>query len=100
MPEEFDPIRLEILWSGLLSIVEEMSITLKRTAYSELVREANDFSCALFDCEGNMLAQTDWIGTPGHLGSIPKIMESVFREFPVETLEPGDAVATNDQVKH
>jgi len=96
MPEEFDPIRLEILWSGLLSIVEEMSITLKRTAYSELVREANDFSCALFDCEGNMLAQTDWIGTPGHLGSIPKIMESVFREFPVETLEPGDAVATND----
>ncbi|RLI29151.1 MAG: hypothetical protein DRO46_03065, partial [Candidatus Hecatellales archaeon] len=40
MSEEFDPIRLEILWSGLLSIVEEMSISLKRTAYSELVREA------------------------------------------------------------
>ena len=96
MSEEFDPIRLEILWSGLLSIVEEMSISLKRTAYSELVREANDFSCALFDGEGNMLAQTDWIGSPGHLGSIPKIMESVFKEYPVESLEPGDVIATND----
>lgn len=92
----FDPVRLEILWGGLLSIVEEMSITLKRTAYSELIREANDFSCAIFDAEGNMLAQTDWIGSPGHLGSVPKLMKSLFKEFPPETLEPGDAVATND----
>lgn len=92
----FDPVRLEVLWSGLLSIVEEMSITLKRTAYSELIREANDFSCALFDAEGNMLAQTDWIGSPGHLGSVPRIMKSLFKEFPPETLEPGDVVATND----
>jgi len=92
----FDPVKLEILWSGLLAIVEEMSITLKRTAYSELIREANDFSCALFDGEGDMLAQTDWIGSPGHLGSVPRIMESLFKEYPPETLEPGDAIATND----
>jgi len=92
----FDPVRLEILWGGLLSVVEEMSITLKRTAYSELIREANDFSCAIFDAEGNMLAQTDWIGSPGHLGSVPKIMQSLFREYPPETLEPGDVIATND----
>ena len=65
-----DPIRLEILWGGLVSIAEEMGVTLKKTAYSEMVREANDFSCALFDHEGNMIAQTDYIGSPGHLGSV------------------------------
>ncbi|RLF11486.1 MAG: hydantoinase B/oxoprolinase family protein [Thermoprotei archaeon] len=92
----FDPVRLEILWGGLLSVVEEMSITLKRTAYSELIREANDFSCAVFDAEGNMLAQTDWVGSPGHLGSVPKIMKSLFEEYPPETLEPGDVIATNN----
>ncbi|MDG6907685.1 MAG: hydantoinase B/oxoprolinase family protein, partial [Nitrososphaerota archaeon] len=54
MTSKFDPVRLEILWGGLTSIAEEMGITLKRTAYSEMVREANDFSCALFDEEGNM----------------------------------------------
>lgn len=96
MSEGFDAVRLEIMWSGLLSIVEEMSLALKRTAYSELVREANDFSCALFDVDGNMLAQTDWIGSPGHLGSIPKAVKSMFKEYPPETLLPGDVIATND----
>ncbi len=96
MSEKFDPIRLEILWSGLLSIVEEMSLALKRTAYSELVREANDFSCALFDAEGNMLAQTDWIGSPGHLGSIPKVVKNTYNEFPPEKMREGDVIITND----
>jgi N-methylhydantoinase B len=96
MSEEIGPIRLEILWSGLLSITEEMSIALKRTAYSELVREANDFSCAIFDASGNMLAQTDWIGSPGHLGSIPGLVKNALKEYPPESLQQGDVITTND----
>ncbi|MDA4129539.1 MAG: hydantoinase B/oxoprolinase family protein [Thaumarchaeota archaeon] len=92
----FDPIRLEILWSGLVSIAEEMGVTLKKTAYSEMVREANDFSCALFDREGNMIAQTDYIGSPGHLGSVRDAVKIMMREFPPESLKPGDSLITND----
>ena len=91
-----DPIRLEILWSGLVSIAEEMGVTLKKTAYSEMVREANDFSCALFDRDGNMIAQTDYIGSPGHLGSVRDAVKIMLREYPADTLSPGDSLITND----
>ena len=92
----FDPVRLEILWSGLVSIAEEMGVTLKKTAYSEMVREANDFSCALFDHDGNMIAQTDYIGSPGHLGSVRDAVKIMLREFPADSLNPGDSLITND----
>ena len=96
MPEKYDPVRLEILWGGLTSIAEEMGITLKRTAYSEMVREANDFSCALFNEEGNMVAQTDYIGSPGHLGSVRDAVKEMLKVYPVEALQPGDSLITND----
>jgi len=92
----FDPVRLEILWSGLTSIAEEMGVTLKKTAYSEMVREANDFSCAVFDHEGNMIAQTDYIGSPGHLGSVRDAVKIMLQEFPKDSLKPGDSLITND----
>ncbi|MDG7001668.1 MAG: hydantoinase B/oxoprolinase family protein [Nitrososphaerota archaeon] len=94
--DEFDPVRLEIMWGGLSSIAEEMGITLKRTAYSEMVREANDFSCAIFDHSGNMIAQTDYIGSPGHLGSVRDAVKAMLREYPVDSLKPGDSIITND----
>ncbi|MFI5419956.1 MAG: hydantoinase B/oxoprolinase family protein, partial [Nitrososphaerales archaeon] len=93
---DFDPIRLEILWSGLVSIAEEMGVTLKKTAYSEMVREANDFSCALFDHHGDMIAQTDYIGSPGHLGSVRDAVKIMLREYPAESLQQGDSLITND----
>ena len=96
MSKQFDPIRLEILWGGLSSIAEEMGITLKKTAYSEMVREANDFSCALFDRYGNMIAQTDYIGSPGHLGSVRNAVRAMLKEYPQESLSPGDSLITND----
>ena len=79
-----------------MSIAEEMGVTLKKTAYSEMVREANDFSCALFDREGNMIAQTDYIGSPGHLGSVRDAVKIMLREYPAEALLPGDSLITND----
>ena len=84
------------MWGGLSSIAEEMGITLKRTAYSEMVREANDFSCAIFDHSGNMIAQTDYIGSPGHLGSVRDAVKAMLREYPVDSLKPGDSIITND----
>lgn len=92
----FDPVQLEILWAELLSITEEMGITMKRTAYSEMVREANDFSCALFDSEGNLLAQTDLVGSPGHLGSIRDVVKLILKEVPAGEFKPGDSYVTND----
>jgi N-methylhydantoinase B len=96
MSGQYDPFRLEIMWGGLASIAEEMGVILKRTAYSEMVREANDFSCALFDHEGNMVAQTDYIGSPGHLGSVRNAVKAILAEYPLSTLNQGDSIITND----
>lgn len=93
---KIDPVRLEVLWGGLTSIAEEMGIALKRTAYSEMVREANDFSCALFDGQGNMVAQSDYIGSPGHLGSVRDAVREILKVYPADSLEPGDSLLTND----
>lgn len=89
-----DPITLSVAWNTLVSIAEEMGSTLRRTAFSEAVREADDFSTGVFDRKGRLLAQGNF--TPGHLGSMPEVVATVSREFPPETLKPGDAVILND----
>ncbi|MBT7951697.1 MAG: hypothetical protein HN764_08740, partial [Gammaproteobacteria bacterium] len=52
MVSAYDPISLEILWGRLIAIVDEMATTLVRTAFSSLVREANDCACVLMDAKG------------------------------------------------
>lgn len=89
-----DPITLTVVWNGLLSIAEEMGSTLRRTAFSEAVREGDDFSTGLFDREARLIAQGNF--TPGHLGSMPYVIRTVLEYFPRETLQPGDAVFLND----
>ena len=89
-----DPITLTVVWNGLLSIAEEMGSTLRRTAFSEAVREGDDFSTGLFDAEARLVAQGNF--TPGHLGSMPYVVRTVLEYFPRETLRPGDAVFLND----
>ena len=89
-----DPITLTVIWNGLLSIAEEMGSTLRRTAFSEAVREGDDFSTGLFDAEARLTAQGNF--TPGHLGSMPYVVRTVLEYFPRETLRPGDAVFLND----
>ena len=64
-----DPIALEIFKNLFISVAEEMGVTLGRTAYSPNIKERRDFSCALFDPSGNMIAQAAHI--PVHLGSMP-----------------------------
>jgi N-methylhydantoinase B len=89
-----DTITRDVVWAALQTIAEEAGTALRKTAYSQAVREGRDFSVALFDAAGQMIAQGDF--SPGHLGSMPSIVRHVLREYPAETLAPGDAIVLND----
>ncbi len=94
----FDPIELEILWQSLISTVNEQARALQRAAFSPIVREAGDLANAVFDRRGRMVAQAV-TGTPGHINSLAIGAASMLEEFPVETLQPGDILVTNDPYK-
>src|SRR3989454_6792411 len=64
-----DPVELEIFKNLYHSIAEEMGAALRRTAFSPNIKERRDYSCAIFDHRGDMLAQGDHM--PVHLGSMP-----------------------------
>ena len=86
-----DPIRLEVFKHLFSSVAEEMGVVLRRTGYSPNIKERRDFSCALFDAEGRMIAQAAHI--PVHLGAMPLSVQAC-----LETLDfaPGDVAILND----
>lgn len=91
----FDPVTLELLWTRLVSIVDEAAAALLRTSFSTIVRESHDFACVLTDARGHSLVQaTD--GVPSFLCTVPRTVGHFLAEFPVETLEEGDILITND----
>ena len=94
----FDPIQLEILWQSLISTVNEQARALQRSAFSPIVREAGDLANAVFDRRGRMVAQAV-TGTPGHINSLAIGASKMLDEYPVETIEPGDVLITNDPYK-
>ena len=73
--EGFDPVQVEVWRHLLASIAEEMGATLERTAYSPNIKDRLDHSCALFDAEGQLLAQAAHI--PVHLGAMPLMMQAL-----------------------
>lgn len=89
-----DEITKSVVWAAMHSIAEESGTALRKTAYSQAVREGRDFSVALFDAAGRMIAQGDF--SPGHLGSMPSLVGHVLAEYPADTLAPGDAIVLND----
>lgn len=91
---EIDPITLTVVWNKLISITDEMGGALRRTAFSEAVREGEDFSTGLFDRHGRLVAQGNF--TPGHLGAMPYVVNHLLKQFPPETLKEGDTICTND----
>ena len=95
---EFDPVELEILWQSLISTVNEQARALQRAAFSPIVREAGDLANAVFDRRGRMVAQAV-TGTPGHINSLAIGAASMLEEYPLDTLEPGDVLITNDPYK-
>lgn len=94
MMAKVDPITLGVIWGALRSISEEMGVALKKTAYSLAIREAYDFSCAIYNAEGLLVAQGEF--SPGHLGSMPFVVKHVLSEFPAKEMKPGDVVLVND----
>ncbi|MCB0213757.1 MAG: hydantoinase B/oxoprolinase family protein [Anaerolineae bacterium] len=91
MTNKFDPIQLELFKNRFASIAEEMGMVLRRTAYSPNIKERLDFSCALFNATGQMIAQAAHI--PVHLGAMPISVKTAIERL---TFEPGDVVILNN----
>ncbi len=89
----FDPIRFEVIRNALLEATEEMTIALRRSAYSTNIKTRADFSCAFFDCQLQPVAQA--FAQPSHLGSLSEFVPRVIREYGAENLGPGDAILSN-----
>jgi len=89
-----DPIKLEIFNNLFQSIAEQMGFTLQNTSASVNIRERLDFSCAIFDREGELVANAPHI--PVHLGSMGESVKALIRETGRDRLKFGDVFATNN----
>ena len=90
--ESVDAVTLEVVSGALAGIAEEMNAALIRSSYSPNIKERRDCSCALFDAQKRMIAQSE--SMPVHLGAMPFSVQAALEEFP--KLEPGDTVILND----
>jgi N-methylhydantoinase B len=88
-----DPISFEILKNSLISIAEEMGVVLRKSSFSPNIKERRDYSCALFNAPGQLVAQAEHI--PVHLGAMPYSVQAVLKEFEGD-LSDGDHVILND----
>ncbi len=86
-----DSIKLEIYRSLYTSVAEEMGVSLRRTAFSPNIKERRDYSCAVFDRRGRIIAQGDHM--PVHLGSMPMSVKAALETC---QMQPGDVVVLND----
>jgi 5-oxoprolinase (ATP-hydrolysing) len=88
-----DPVMLEVFNNRFMSVAEQMGVSLQNTAYSVNIKERLDFSCAVFDGEGNLIANAPHM--PVHLGSMGESVKTVMRAN-AGRMEPGDAYLIND----
>ena len=93
MAIEIDPITFAVIKNGLDAIVDEMAYDVIRTARSEIVKDVMDYSAAICDTDGNMIAQAKTVAL--HLGAVPEAMGVVLEQYG-DGLVPGDAVILND----
>ncbi len=88
-----DPVLLEVFNNLFMNIAEQMGLQLQNTAYSVNIKERLDFSCALFDAEGNLIANAPHM--PVHLGSMGESIKTVIRQN-AGRMQPGDVYVLND----
>jgi 5-oxoprolinase (ATP-hydrolysing) len=88
-----DPVLLEVFNNLFMNIAEQMGLQLQNTAYSVNIKERLDFSCALFDADGNLIANAPHM--PVHLGSMGESIKTVIREN-TGRMSPGDVYVLND----
>src|SRR5688572_29300249 len=90
----FDAVTLEILWRRAISAVDEAAKALRRTSFSTLVNESNDFACVLTDAAGQSLAQnTESI--PSFIGTLPVTVKAFIEQIGLANMAPGDVLVTN-----
>ncbi|MBI2321814.1 MAG: hydantoinase B/oxoprolinase family protein [Chloroflexi bacterium] len=90
-----DAVILTMYWNKLMAIVDEATAALLRTAFSRTVTDAWDFSCALFDARGEMIAQGRH-GLPTFLGCLALAVKDFIAAYPPDRVEPGDSLITTD----
>ncbi|MCC6791603.1 MAG: hydantoinase B/oxoprolinase family protein [Thermomicrobiales bacterium] len=90
-----DPVGLEIMWSRLIAITDEMWTTVLRTAVSPVIGAAQDYGCELLDANGNGLAHSTR-SMPVFNLVMPEVTRALLKVRPVETMRPGDVYAAND----
>ncbi|MCC6982444.1 MAG: hydantoinase B/oxoprolinase family protein [Bauldia sp.] len=89
---EADPVMLEIFANRFMAVAEQMGLTLQNTASSVNIKERLDFSCALFDADGNLVANAPHV--PVHLGSMDRSVTAIIEQNP-GAIRPGDVFALN-----
>ena len=94
MNTKFDGVLLEIIENTFMSIAEEMGAVLVKSAYSTNIKERKDCSCAIFDADGNTIAQAEHI--PMHLGSLLGMVREIRKNYALEDIHEGDMFIAND----
>jgi N-methylhydantoinase B len=92
---KLDAVTLEVLWTRIISVVDEAAKAVVRTSFSTLSNEANDFACMLTDARGLALAQNSG-SIPSFIGTLPATVRHFLRELGPERMQPGDVLITND----
>jgi N-methylhydantoinase B len=92
---QVDPVTLEVIRHGLVAAAEQMATSVERSAHSQVIREMLDYSTAVFDVDGGIVAQSTRI--PMHLNSMTRALQTIIRHhFPLRDWQEGDVFATND----
>jgi len=89
-----DMVTMNVIDSTMVSICREMGITLMKTSYSTIFNEGLDFTCALADDKGDMIAVAEFC--PAMIGGMPLLIKTCAEEFPIESLDEGDVLIHND----
>src|SRR6478735_8776381 len=91
---KIDPITLNIIGQAITAIPKEMGKNLVRTAYSTIIREAQDASAAILDKDGNLVAQAELITT--HTGGLPIALKHCLEKYDINQIKEDDIFVTND----
>ena len=86
--ETFDPVSLEIMWSRLLNIAEEMWTTTLRTAVSTIIASANDFGCEVLDAHGRSIVHA-YRSMPVFNMTMPNVTKAILQKYPLDTHQAG-----------
>jgi N-methylhydantoinase B len=86
---------IEVVWSRLIALVDEMAVSLKRMSFSTILRESNDYAVVLTDQKGGAIVHNT-MGMPSFIGALARAVKGIVQKYPPDNLSPGDVLITND----